>query len=137
MRVFVDTNVVVDFLGKREPFFDAAAIIFEMERMGIIDIVVSSLTIVNCVYILSKTFSKEVMLRKMNGFCRLLKISPIDKSVIINALSLYPNDFEDAVQFESAISYQPDIIITRDRKGYSDFAIPVMTPDEFVAECKK
>ena len=136
MRVFVDTNVVVDFLGHREPFFDDAATIFEMQRLGKIDAVVSSLTIVNCAYILRKAFSNEMMLDKVEDLCQLMKISPIDKSVIMNAISQSPLDFEDAVQYFSSKSYSPDVIITRDKTGFSDYDIPAMTPAEFVAKCK-
>ena len=137
MRVFIDTNVVVDFLGKREPFFNDAAILFEMGKLGRIDVIVSSLTIVNCAYLLRKQFSNEVMLYKIDNFCQMLKISPVDKSVILNAISLRPSDFEDAVQYVSTWSFNPDIIITRDKNGFSAFGIPIMTPAEFIAACRE
>lgn len=137
MRAFIDTNVVVDFLGKREPFFKDAAILFELGKLGKVEIVVSSLTIVNCAYILKKQFSKVVMLDKMEDFCQLLRISPIDKSVILNAISLDSSDFEDAVQYVSAMSYKPDVNITRNKKGFLNFDIPLFSPAEFVAECRK
>ena len=137
MRLFIDTNVVVDFLGKRKPFFNDAAILFEMGKLGKIDIVVSSLTIVNCAYILKKQFSNEIMLPKIDDLCKMLLISSIDRNVILNAISLRPIDFEDAVQYVSATSFNPDVIITRDKKGYSAIGIPVMTPAEFVAVCRE
>lgn len=137
MRVFVDTNVVVDFLGKREPFFQDAAIIFEMGRLGRIDVVVSSLTIVNCAYLLKKQFSNMVTLDKIEDFCQMLKISPVDRNVIFNALSLRPNDYEDAVQYFSAKSFTPDVIITRDKTGFKEYGVLVMSPVEFVSECQK
>ena len=137
MRVFIDTNVVVDFLGKREPFFNDAAILFELGKLGKIDLIVSSLTIVNCAYILKKQFSNTVMLDRIENFCQILKISPIDKSVILNAVLLKPNDFEDAVQYFSAKSFNIDIIITRDKKGFSAMEVPIMTPAEFIEACRK
>lgn len=137
MRVFVDTNVVVDFLGKRDPFFHDAAIIFEMSRLGKIEVVVSSLTIVNCAYVLRKQFSNVVALDKIEDFCRMLKISPIDRNVILNALSSRPIDYEDAVQYFSAKSFTPDVIITRDKTGFKEYGALVMSPMEFVNECQK
>ena len=137
MRVFVDTNVVVDFLGKRDPFFHDAAIIFEMSRLGKIEVVVSSLTIVNCAYVLRKQFSNVVTLDKIEDFCRMLKISPIDRNVILNALSSRPIDYEDAVQYFSAKSFTPDVIITRDKTGFKEYGALVMSPMEFVNECQK
>lgn len=137
MRVFVDTNVVVDFLGKREPFFNDAAMLVEMGKLGKIDMIVSSLTIVSCAYILRKQFSNEIMLGKIENFCQILKISPIDKSVILKAISLRLPDFEDTVQYLSALFYKPDVIVTRDKKGFINTDMIVMTPAEFIAECKK
>lgn len=137
MRVFVDTNVVIDFLGKREPFFRDAAIIFEMGRLGRIDVVVSSLTIVNCAYILRKQFSSDVTLNKIEDFCQMLKISPIDRNVVLKALSLKPSDFEDAVQFVSAKTFNHDVIITRDKMGFIEYGGLVMSPAEFIKECQK
>ena len=137
MRVFVDTNVVVDFLGKRDPFFQDAAIIFEMSRLGKIEVVVSSLTIVNCAYVLRKQFSNLVTLDKIEDFCRMMKISPIDRNVILNALSSRPTDYEDAVQYFSAKSFTPDVIITRDKTGFKEYGALVMSPMEFVKECQK
>ena len=137
MRVFVDTNVVVDFLGKREPFFHDAAIIFEMGRLGKIDVVVSALTIVNCAYILRKQFSNVVTLNKIEDFCQMLRISPIDRTVILNALSSRPADYEDAVQYNSAKFFSPDVIITRDKTGFKEYGVLTMSPVEFVNECQK
>ena len=137
MRVFVDTNVVVDFLGKRDPFFHDAAIIFEMSRLGKIEVVVSSLTIVNCAYVLRKQFSNVVTLDKIEDFCRMLKISPIDRNVILNALSSRPIDYEDAVQYFPAKSFTPDVIITRDKTGFKEYGVIAMSPMEFVNECQK
>jgi predicted nucleic acid-binding protein len=137
MNVFIDTNVVVDFLGRREGFFDNAAMIFQMQKEGRINAIVSSLTIINCAYILRKVFSREVMLDKVEKLCKTFKISAIDKTILVEALERHPYDFEDAVQYISALPYKPDIIITRDKHGFVDLDVLIMTPDEFIAECQK
>jgi len=54
MKVFLDTNVVIDFMGEREGFFDNASAIFSMISEGIVRASVSVLTIINCAYILKK-----------------------------------------------------------------------------------
>jgi len=137
MNVFIDTNVVVDFLGKRDGFFESAAMIFQMQKDGKINAVVSSLNIINCAYILRKVFSREVMLDKVEKLCKTFRISAIDKTTLVEALERRPYDFEDTVQYISALPYKPDIIITRDKRGFLDLEVPIMTPDEFIAECKK
>ena len=137
MNVFIDTNVVVDFLGKRDGFFESAAMIFQMQKDEKINAVVSSLTIINCAYILRKVFSREVMLDKVEKLCKTFRISAIDKTTLVEALERRPYDFEDTVQYISALPYKPDIIITRDKRGFLNLEVPIMTPDEFIAECKK
>ena len=137
MNVFLDTNVVIDFMGQREEFFDDAASIFTMIEDKKIVASVSALTIVNCAYILKKAFNYDIMLDKVNTLCQLLNIMPIDQSHLLEAARLHPYDYEDAVQYLSALPSHPDVIITRDKKGFKNFDILVMTPDEFVRKAKE
>ncbi len=97
----------------------------------------SSLTIVNCAYILKKAFGSDVMFEKIDLLCQILDITHIAKEQVQNAISLKPYDYEDAVQYLSALSFHPDVVITRDKKGFSDLDILVMTPAEFVRKTKE
>ncbi len=137
MNVFLDTNVVIDFMGEREGFFDDAAAIFAMIEDKKIAASASALTIVNCAYILKKAFSSDLMLEKVEALCQLLDIMSIDRSQLMGAVELRPYDYEDAVQYLSALPSLPDVIITRDKKGFNDFGILVMTPAEFVNKAKQ
>ena len=137
MKVFLDTNVVIDFMGERDGFFDDASAISSMISDGSIHASVSSLTIVNCAYILKKAFGSDVMLEKLDQLCQILDITPIAKEHVQNAISLKPYDYEDAVQYMSALPYHPDLVITRDKKGFNDLDIMVMTPAEFVQKARE
>jgi predicted nucleic acid-binding protein len=137
MNVFLDTNVVVDFMGEREEFFENASAIFSMIDEGTIHASVSALTIVNCAYLLKKAFGSDVMLEKVDILCQMLEVTPIDKQQLQNAISIRPYDYEDAVQYLSALPSRPDVIITRDKRGFRDFNILVMTPAEFVKKAKE
>jgi len=77
------------------------------------------------------------MLEKVETLCQMLNVTPIDRSQLMNAVSLKPYDYEDAVQYLSAMPYRPDVIITRDKRGFKDFDILVMTPAEFVDKTKQ
>ncbi|MBO4550346.1 MAG: PIN domain-containing protein [Bacteroidaceae bacterium] len=136
MNVFLDTNVIIDFMGEREGFFESASAIFSMIEDGTIHASTSALTIINCAYILKKAFSQEVMLEKVDILCKMLNVTPIDKFQLQNAIEMKPCDYEDAVQYLSALPSNPEVIITRDKKGFCDFDIPLMTPDEFVNRAK-
>ena len=137
MNVFLDTNVIIDFMGEREGFFDDAAAIFSMIEDKRITASASALTIVNCAYILKKAFNSDLMLEKVEMLCQLLDIMPIDRSQQTGAVELRPYDYEDAVQYLSALPSRPDVIITRDKRGFNDFDILVMTPAEFVNKAKQ
>ena len=137
MNVFLDTNVVIDFMGEREGFFDDAAAIFAMIEDRKITASASALTIVNCAYILKKAFSADIMLEKVEALCQMLVVTPIDRSQLLNAVRLKPYDYEDAVQYLSALPYHPDLVITRDKKGFNNLGILVMTPAEFVQRAKE
>lgn len=137
MNVFLDTNVVIDFMGEREGFFEDAAAIFAMIEDRRITASASALTIVNCAYILKKAFNSDVVLDKVETLCQILNVAPIDRSQLVNAVQLRPYDYEDAVQYLSALPYHPEVIITRDKRGFNDFDILVMTPAEFVKKAKQ
>jgi len=137
MNVFLDTNVIIDFMGEREVFFDDAAAIFTMIEDGKICASASALTIVNCAYILKKAFNQDIMLSKIQVLCQMLDVTPIERTQLVNAIQLKSYDYEDAVQYLSALPYHPDVIITRDKKGFSDFDILVMTPAEFINRVKE
>ena len=77
------------------------------------------------------------MLDKVEKLCNTFTISGIDKTTLVEALKMNPYDFEDTIQYSSALPYQPDIIITRDKRGFMDLNIPIMTPDEFITKCQK
>ena len=137
IKALIDTNVLLDHLAHREGFCQDAAVIFSMVDEGQLTGIVSSLSIVNCAYVLPKHYSGEVVLEQIKTMLRMFTISNVDASVLEQAASLEPYDFEDAVQYLSAQPYHPDMVITRDKKGFNDLDILVMTPTEFVNKAKQ
>ena len=137
MKLFLDTNVIVDFLGERHPFYQDAASILELLREKMVSLSVSALTLVNSAYVLRKAYSEDVMVAKIKWLCDTFDITPIDKEIVANAIQHRGKDFEDTVQYYSALSYHPDVILTRDKKGFSDLNIPVMTPAEFLERSRR
>lgn len=137
MNVFLDTNVVIDLLGERKPYFDDVAYIVEMHKKKLINASVSTLTIVNCAYILRKAYSEKVMLEKVKKLCDTFEVTAVDRAAIMQSIKNGGHDFEDAVQYFSSLQSKPDVIITRDKQGFENFGIKVMTPSEFIAESRK
>ena len=136
MKALIDTNVLLDHLAMRDGFFQDAAAIFSMVHDGYLIGIVSSISIVNCAYVLSKHYDGSAVLNQIKEMLDMFTISNVDADVLEKAADLKPYDYEDAVQYLAALPYQPDLIITRDAKGFRDFDILVMTPVEFVSKAK-
>lgn len=137
MNIFLDTNVVVDYLACRKGFYEDATVIFELIQRNLVNAYVSSLTIINCAYVMRKFFPKEIVLDKIKNMLEYIHVTPIDEECISNAIKMSPYDFEDAVQYESSQTAGSVIIITRDQKGFRDLESIVMTPKEFINHCKE
>lgn len=137
IRALIDTNVLLDHLAQRTSFYQDAATIFSMVDDGSMIGIVSSLSIVNCAYVLPKHYDGKAVLEKIKEMLRIFTISNVDTTTLEDAANLTPYDYEDAVQYLSALPYRPDVIITRDKKGFNDFGILVMTPTEFVNRAKQ
>lgn len=136
MKVFLDTNVVIDFYARRIPFFQAVADIMDMCFRKEIEVVLSSLTLINTAYILRKAFLKNEVMEKMKRLTVICHISPIDKGIIENAMEKNTKDFEDCVQYYSAMTENVDIIITRNKKDFYFSEITIMSPEEFITTCQ-
>ena len=116
MKLFLDTNVVVDSVKFREPYVRAIVPIFQMGQVGIHQLVISDLTFANVAYLTKKGLS---LFEWYNLLCELrsnVQIVPIGETSVDAALKLRSKDFEDALQYFSAKEADVDCIITRNKK---------------------
>ena len=137
IKALIDTNVLLDHLAMREGFFQDAAAIFSMVDDGYLIGIISSISIVNCAYVLPKHYDGKAVLKQIKEMLHMFTISNVDANILEKAANMNPYDYEDAVQYLSALPYHPDLIITRDKKGFQDFDILVLTPAEFVSKVKE
>lgn len=131
-NVFVDTNVAIDLLAERIPFYDNSLKLFSMAESGMISISFSSLGFSTIDYLLSKEIGRlksKVVLKK---FKQVVKVLGVDERIIDNALNSDFPDFEDAIQYEVAKENQQELIISRNTKDFRKSDIPVFTPEEFL-----
>lgn len=132
MKVFLDTNIVIDFYDQRGEFYYPAAVIFDLAHMGKIQLYVSAITFVNAFFILRKSYSRDELYQSMLGLASLCEITDVNKGIITRCLALERKDFEDSAQYESALLQQVDVIVTRNVKDFKDFAENVQTPADFL-----
>ena len=132
MRVFLDTNVILDFYDSERGHYQPAAIVFDLASKGEIELSVCGLSFVNAFFLLHSKYDKSMLYEKMRALYNLCHVTPIDAAIIEDALSEERRDFEDAVQYFSSRTIDADIILTRDMKGFNDFDIPHQSPTDFL-----
>ncbi|MGF7138259.1 type II toxin-antitoxin system VapC family toxin [Roseimarinus sediminis] len=135
-KVLVDTNIVVDLLTKRHEFYAPASKLFTFADNKKVQLSVSSLTFANIYYLLSRDLDSKTAKEILRKFKLLVKVLPIDDKIIDLSLNSDFKDFEDAIQYFSAIENKQDIIITRNLKDFKLSKLPVMTADHYLKMIK-
>lgn len=131
-KLFVDTNIVIDLLQKRENFFEEAQELFTLADKKKVKLFISSLTIANTHFLLSKHYNSNDARKILSKFKVLVEVLPLDDKVIELALASDIKDFEDAIQLYTAIEYNTDIIITRNKKDFKKQNLPILTAKEYL-----
>lgn len=132
MKLFIDTNVVLDLLQYREPWVHDTLVLFQLAKEKRVELIVTDLTFVNVVYIAGKNVDKKKLNETLIGLKKYLTIVPIGDACIEQALSGDYADFEDAVQCFAAKREKVDYILSRDEKGFYMSEISVMNVTEFL-----
>lgn len=132
MKVFLDTNIIIDFYQQREPFFFPAATIFDLALSRQLEVYVSAATVLNAFYILRKAFSRAAIYEKMRELMRVARIIDVGPSILQGAATDEWPDFEDCVQYRCACEVDADCIITRNPKDFKNASISVMEPIPFL-----
>lgn len=131
-NIFVDTNIIIDLLAKRDLFYKDAQALFTLSDKKEIQLCISSLSFANAYYSIVK-HHKDIDAKKyLAKFKVLVKVLPLEDKAIELALASDSNDFEDGLQYFIAMDNESDIIITRNKKDFKNAKIPVMTAGEYI-----
>ncbi len=131
-KLFLDTNIVVDLLEQRLPFYQDAAQIFTLAYHKQVELLVSPMTYTTASFLLHRHGSEEVH-RLLSNLRQLVHVAKSDQQTVDDALASQFKDFEDAMQYYTALHSGADIIITRNGKDFKQANIPVMTATEYLA----
>jgi len=115
-RLLVDTNIVIDLLAKRERFLTEAQELFTLSDKKEVKLYVSSLTFANTHYILSQSLKIDDSRKILRKFKVLVEVLPMDDKIIDLSLDSDLKDFEDAIQYYTALENNLEIILTRNLK---------------------
>lgn len=132
-RVFIDTDVILDFFFDRKPFSDNAAKVLSLCESREIKGFITSVIISNVYYLLRQTSTHEKVIEKLTQLVTITEVLTTDKDVILKALNSNFKDFEDALQNYSAeYNGQIDLIVTRNIKDFKNSSLGVMTPENYL-----
>ncbi|MDQ7033117.1 MAG: PIN domain-containing protein [Desulfonauticus sp.] len=136
MKIFFDTNVILDVLLEREPFVrDALYLLSKVEYSEVTGFICAT-TVTTIHYLLSKALGVQKATLHIKTLLSLFEIAPVNRVVLEEAIDSKFSDFEDAVLHASALTVGADCIVTRDYSGFKKSQIPVYTPDELVSALK-
>lgn len=136
-RLFLDTNVILDLLGEREPYYDSIAKLVTLGDKNVLTLVVSPISFATINYFLSKFESAQIAKEKLRKFKIICEVCKIDEHIIEKGLNSSFADFEDALQYFSAVDANCEIIITRNSKVFKQSLLPVMTAAEYLHSIRK
>ena len=134
-KLFLDTNIVMDLLEKREPFCNDALQLFSMAYRKRVQLWVSPMTYATVSFLLRKHGSEGVK-KLLSNFRQLSRVATANERVIDDSLASQFRVFEDAMQYYCALKVKATAIITRNGKDFANSKLPVMTAGEYLASLK-
>ena len=130
-RIFLDTNVILDFFLEREPFYYDALKLWAACEEGAVDGYVSALTITNVHYIAQRIKSPTTAMIAVRGILDVFNVVPLDKELLRRAADLHDRDYEDDIQLQSAVKAGCSHLFTRDPTHFHSKAIAIVPPSSF------
>lgn len=131
-KVYVDCDIILDLLTERPPFYHPAAQLFTLIEKEKIQGFVSPLVFANLFYILRKLKSNQEARKILSKLKLIVTVLPIDEKIVELALNSEFNDFEDALQYYTAVENEIEIILSRNKKDYRSSQITIYTADEYL-----
>lgn len=130
-KIFLDTNVLLDFPLQREGSDEARSILLKGYDKEI-ELYASSLSFSNIAYITRRLFRGNVLYETFRGLREMISVSDVTSQMLDQAVTLEADDFEDALQYYSAMGINAEAIITNNVKDFYFSSIPILTPREYL-----
>ena len=130
MKLFLDTNVVIDYLAKRQPFAEDANQMITLCCQKGYELCMSALSFTTIYYLLKKQYGHNQLLALLTDLKSLFVVCAVEEQIIQQALLSDFVDFEDAVQCYTAVACNADVIVTRNVKDFSASPLLVKTPTD-------
>lgn len=133
MKLLIDTNILLDVLLKREPFYHKAVEVLELVQYDHVQEYVSAAAVTDIYYIACRYMKdKELVRQLLEKLIGIVSIAAVSEKEIKVALELTWNDFEESVQYAIALSNKMDGIVTRNPRDYKKADMKVWSPEQIL-----
>lgn len=133
-KLFLDTDVIIDFLIDRQPFSEYAAKVFALADNKQVMLATSSLCIANLYFVIKKMEGHKKAITILKELLELVQILPVNHTVIHQSLHAGFSDFEDAIQNHTALQDEDiQVLLTRNLRDYKKSSLAVQTPEQYLA----
>ena len=133
MKLFLDVNVILDVLAKREPWFEDSAAVLSLLESGEFEGVVAAHSVTTLFYLTSKHLGQRRAAARLLDLLKVVSVAPVDQDTILKGLALGWSDFEDALQLLCADTAGADFLVTRNPRDFESESITVVTPAQLLA----
>jgi predicted nucleic acid-binding protein len=137
MRLFLDTNVVLDVLADRKPYANDAAIVLSVIESGEAEGFIAAHTATTLFYLLERDLGLRRAKSALTDLLKLVEVVAVDHDRLLHAMAMNWEDFEDAVQAACAAKAEVDYFVTRNPSDFSDSDLEIISPAELVATLVK
>ena len=133
MKLFLDTNIILDVLTDRAPFAEDSAAVLSVIERGEAEGFIAAHAATTVFYLLHKELGLKRAKKALMDLLRLANVVPVDHDRLLQALAMNWDDFEDAVQAASAAKIEADYLITRNQGDFTHADVPTRSPAEYLA----
>jgi len=133
MKLMIDTNILLDVLIHREPFYDNSRAVLKLCEDHVVHGFVSASAVTDIFYITRKALgSVEDTYRVISNILNIVKILTVTNDDVITAFQVKAKDFEDCLMATCSRSNKCDGIVTRNKKDFLGFGVTLYSPEELL-----
>ncbi len=134
VKIFLDTNVVIDLLAKREPFYEDSKLFLMLAQGSLAQLFIAESSLGNLYYLVFEVYKIPQANELLEQFFLVCEVISGGKDMIIQSLNSNFKDEEDGLQYYTALAHRVDFLITRNKRDFiGNSQIPILTPQEFFA----
>jgi len=131
-KIFIDSDIILDLLCKRQPFYSFAAEVFTLGDTEKVTLVTTSVVFANVFYMLRKILGIDKAKELLRKLRIMVSIISVEEKTVDLALNSQFSDFEDGLQYFTARENNINILLTRNIKDYKEKDLIIQTPEEYL-----